>query len=357
MGGINLEPSLTLTLGAKTSLPVSVMDLAGRNVANPAAWTSSNAAVVSVDQGNLNALAIGTGTISASYGGKSANSSITVNEPKLSSITVSPATSSINYGKTQQFTATATTTGGETFVLQTGSVTWASSQFAVATIGATGLATAQAITGITGITAKAFGVTSSPATLNVTAPAVASITLTPALISLPVGGTQVFTATAKDANGIVIPGVTFTWASSLPTIASVGPSGIATGAAIGTTSITAKSGLITSNVAALTVTDFTLTVLPITTNLIRPSTTNASSSFVATITAINGFAGTVAYSLEGAPVGVTIQILGAGNPSSTLSLNVPATVASSITPYPFKLVATSGTVSRKTDMTLSVTGP
>ena len=357
LGGINLEPSLTLTLGAKTSLPVSVMDLAGRNVANPTAWTSSNAAVVSVDQGNLKALAIGTGTISASYGGKSANSSVTVNEPKLSSITVSPATSTINYGKTQQFTATATTTGGETFVLQTGSVTWASSQFTVATIGATGLATAQAITGSTGITAKAFGITSSPATLNVTAPAVASITLTPALISLPVGGTQVFTATAKDANGIVIPGVTFTWASSPPAIASVGPSGIATGAAIGTTGITAKSGSITSNVAALTVTDFTLTVLPITTGLIRPGTTNASSSFVVTITPINGFAGTVAYSLEGAPAGVTIQILGAGNPSSTLSLNVPATVASSIAPYPFKLVATSGTVSRKADMTLSVTGP
>ena len=96
---------------------------------------------------------------------------------------------------------------------------------------------------------------------------------------------------------------------------------------------------------------------PASTGLIRPSTTNASSSFVATITPINGFAGTVAYSLEGAPAGVTIQILGAGNPSSTLSLNVPATVASSITPYPFKLVATSGTVSRKADMTLSVTGP
>ena len=355
LGGINLESNLTLTLGAKTALPVSVMDLAGRNLANSATWTSSNAAVVSVDQGNLNALAIGTGTISASYGGKSANSSITVNEPKLSSITVSPATATINYGKTQQFTATATTTGGETFTLQTGSVTWASSQFAVATIGATGLATAQAITGSTSITAKAFDVTSSPATLNVTAPAVASITVTPTPVSILVGGTQGFTAIAKDLNGIAIPSVTFTWASSLPTIASIGPTGIATGVAIGTTSITAKSGLITSNVATLTVTDFALTVLPTALTVLRPAI--ISGNFTATITPINGFAGTVAYSLEGAPAGVTIQIVGAGNPASTLSLNVPATVLSSITPYPLKLVATSGTVTRKADMTLSVTGP
>jgi trimeric autotransporter adhesin len=356
LGGINLEPSLPLTLGAKTNLPVSIMDLAGHNVANPATWTSSNAAVVSVDQGNLNALAIGTGTISASYGGKSASSNITVNTPKLSSITVSPATASITYSKTQQFIATATTTGGETFVLQTGSVTWASSQFTVATIGANGLATAQAINGSTIITARAFDVTSSPAVLTVTAPAVASITISPATSSILVGGTQAFTATARDVNGIAIPNQAFTWASSAPTIASIGPTGIATGVAVGTTSITAKSGLISSSPATLSVTDFTLATLPATISLIRPSATNISSSFTATITPINGFAGTVAYSLEGQPVGVTLSIIAAGNPS-TLSLNVPVAVASSITPYPFKLVATSGTVSRKADMTLTITGP
>jgi uncharacterized protein YjdB len=355
LGGINLEPNRSLTLGAKTNLSVSIMDLAGRNLQVPANWTSGNAAVVGVDQGNLNAVATGTTTVTANYGGKSASSNVTVNAPTLSSIAITPATAAVKYGQTQQFTATATTTSGDTFTLQTGNVTWASSVPTVASISANGLATAQSITGATGITASAFGKTSSPVVLNVSAPTIASITITPATANIPVGGTQAFTPTAFDAGGIPIPGVTFTWASSVPTAASIVPAtGIATGVAIGTTSITAKSGLITSNAATLTVTDFTLIALPTALSVLRPAV--VSGNFTATITPINGFIGTIAYSLEGAPPGVTLTTVTASNPS-ILNLNVPVGVLSSIVPYPFKLVATSGTVSRKADMTLTVTGP
>ena len=357
LGGINLEASLSLKLGAKTNLPVSIMDLAGRNLTTAATWTSSNSAVIGVEQGNLNTFTIGSATISASYKGKTASSNITVNTPTLSSIAITPLSGSLKYGQTQQFTATATTTSGETFVLQTANVSWASSLPTVASIAANGLATAQSIAGSTGITASAFGKTSSAATLSVSAPAIATITVTPVTASIPVGGTQAFTATALDIGGLAIPGVIFTWASSAPTVASIAATtGLASASATitGTTNITASANGKTSLPAVLTVTDFTLSTLPTALTILRPATT--SGNFTATFIPINGFAGTVTYSLEGAPVGVTLTTLIATNPS-TLNLTVPASVLSNILPYPFKLVATSGTAIHKTDMSLTITGP
>ena len=239
-------------------------------------------------------------------------------------LTISPSVAALKYGQSQQFTASAISISGETVPLPTLGVNWNSSLPNIASIDTNGLATAKSITGSTSITAMAFGKTSSPAALSVAAPNIASITVTPIGASIAVGGTQVFSATAKDFNGNTIPGATFIWASSLPA-ASINATGVATGLNVGTSSITAKSGLISSNAATLTITDFTLTVLPLTTNLTRPTTTNASSNFSATIKAINGFAGTITYSLEGAPAGVTLTTLIATNPS-TLNLSVPASV-------------------------------
>jgi uncharacterized protein YjdB len=270
-------------------------------------------------------------------------------------VTISPITAALKYGQSQQFTASALSISGEAISLPTGSVTWNSSLPNFATINTNGLVIAQSVTGITNITAKAFGVTSNTVIVNVTAPNVASITVTPISVSIPVGGTQAFTATAFDAGGIAIPGVAFAWTSSLPTIASIGSTtGSATGVAIGTSNITASSGGKSSSPAALTVTDFTLTTLPTALTVVRPAT--ISENFTATFIPINGFAGAVAYSLEGAPAGVTLTPVIATNPS-TLNLTVPASVLSSVVPYPFKLVATSGTAIRKADMTLTVTGP
>jgi hypothetical protein len=374
LGGINLEPSTKMSLGAKTVLPVSIMDLAGRNLQVQANWTSSNTAIVGVDQGNLNAVATGLATISASYGGKSASSNVTVNVPQLLSITITPATAAIKYGQTQQFTATATTTTGESFTLQAGNVTWASSVPAVAIIGANGLAMAQAITGNTNITVTAFGKTSSASVLSVSAPAVATITVAPVTASIPVGGTQAFTANAFDAGGILVPGVVFTWASSAPTVASISVGGLASASTTvpGTTNITASAGGKTSLPAVLTVTDFTLTSLPapLTFSVIRvlPATTTALP-LTGIVTTIAGLTGTVTYSLDPltVPVGVTLTPplitpvpLSPTAASSPMTLNIATTVVSSVVPYVFNLVATSNTVptiKHTLPITLTITGP
>ncbi len=87
------------------------------------------------------------------------------------------------------------------------------------------------------------------------APSISTIDVTPATASKQVGQTQQFTAVAKDASGNVISGVTFTWSSSDPNIATVNNSGLATAVAAGTATITAtaggKSGSATFNVTPM----------------------------------------------------------------------------------------------------------
>lgn len=68
-----------------------------------------------------------------------------------------------------------------------------------------------------------------------------SVEVAPAAAAIGVGATRQLEATVKDADGAVLPGRTVTWASSSPTVASVSVSGLVTGAAAGTATITATS--------------------------------------------------------------------------------------------------------------------
>ena len=84
--------------------------------------------------------------------------------------------------------------------------------------------------------------------------AVASIAVTPTSASIFVGGTQSYTATAKNSSGTAVAGTTFTWTSKDTNVATIDSNGNALGVAAGTTQITASSGSITSPPVTLTVT-------------------------------------------------------------------------------------------------------
>jgi uncharacterized protein YjdB len=77
----------------------------------------------------------------------------------------------------------------------------------------------------------------SAATVTVTVGAV-TVTLTPGAATLPVGGTSLYAAAASD-NGAAVPNPQITWASSVPTIASVSSNGTVTAHAPGTARIVA----------------------------------------------------------------------------------------------------------------------
>jgi hypothetical protein len=89
---------------------------------------------------------------------------------------------------------------------------------------------------------------------NSPAQTVSSITLTPPAPSIQVHQTQPFVATATDASGAPISGLTITWTSSNPSVASINSSGLASGLAQGTTTITATDGTVPSNPITLVVT-------------------------------------------------------------------------------------------------------
>jgi uncharacterized protein YjdB len=178
--------------------------------------------------------------------------------PAITRIEVTPATAAIDVGQTQSFTARAfSNVGGPEIEVLNVSFIWDSSDPTKATVapttGRTTVATAL-MPGSTTIRARAGG-QQGTATLNINAPppVLTSIEVTPTSANIAVGGTQQFTATAFDQNHNVMPGVTFTWASSDTNVATIDQNGLATGVSQGTTFVTASSGSVTSNQATLNV--------------------------------------------------------------------------------------------------------
>lgn len=86
-----------------------------------------------------------------------------------------------------------------------------------------------------------------------TGPRVATIVVSPTASTIGfLGSNQQFTARAEDASGAVLTGVTFTWTTGNPAVATVDQSGRATALSAGTAQISASAGGITGQ-ASLTV--------------------------------------------------------------------------------------------------------
>lgn len=167
----------------------------------------------------------------------------------VATVVVTPATNNlVSIGATVQLSAVARDASGNTIPGK--SFTWSSSAIAVATVSISGIATAVA-NGTASITATTDGVQGT-ASLSV-APVTSTIEVTPAIGELnSIGATLQFSAVAKDGNGNVIAGKTFTWSTSATPIATVDAvTGIATAVASGTATITASADGVDGN-ASLT---------------------------------------------------------------------------------------------------------
>ena len=170
----------------------------------------------------------------------------------ISRIEVTPASATIDNGAKQQFTAKAYNANGD--VIPGVIFFWQSSNTSVATIDQNGLATSLS-PGTTEITASARGVQSPPATLTVrdVNRVLTRVDVTPNPATIPVSGTQQFTAHGFDQFGNEIAGLTFAWESTDTTVATIDQSGLASGLHQGQTTIKATSGGVTGT-ATLNVT-------------------------------------------------------------------------------------------------------
>ncbi|HWQ29066.1 MAG TPA: Ig-like domain-containing protein, partial [Dehalococcoidia bacterium] len=148
VAAVSVQPaSASLTAGGSLQLTAAASDSNGYAVGGASfAWSSSNTAVATVNQsGVVTAVAQGSATMTASSGGKTAASSISVAgssvlPPPVATVTVQPSSLSLTVGQTAQLGVVLKDANGNTLTGR--SVTWSSSNPSVATVSASGLVTA-----------------------------------------------------------------------------------------------------------------------------------------------------------------------------------------------------------------------
>ena len=218
------------------------------------AWSSSNMMVATIDESGL-AMGVGTGeaVITATVDDVPGTATLVVTEPPpvVSSVTVSPSMASIETGETQQFEAMALTSDG--MAIPGVTFAWTSSDMMVATIDDAGLATGVGA-GDAVITATVDNVSGTAMlTVSVPPPVVSSVTVSPSAMTMVVGGTFQFSATALTAVGMELPEVTIVWSSDDAEVASVDDTGLVTAVVAGTAMITASADGVTSMPATVIV--------------------------------------------------------------------------------------------------------
>ncbi len=272
-------------------------DGTAQDLTNQVTWSSSNGGIATISSvGLATGIAAGTTTITASRGGATDTSDLTVTNATLSSITVTPASSSIVKATTQQFTAIGTFSDSTTQDL-TSIVVWSSTATAVATIsntGSRGLASGIA-PGVTTIRATSAGRTGQT-TLTVTEATLVSIAITPANPSLAKGFKLQFTAIGTFSNATTQNVTTLvTWTSSSNSIASISGSGLVTAKAVGTSTIRAtRTGVVGTTL--LTSTNATLTAIVVT-----PATLTLAIGQSSQLTAVGTFS-------NGTTLDITTQV-------------------------------------------------
>ncbi|MNG91808.1 gamma-glutamyl-gamma-aminobutyrate hydrolase [compost metagenome] len=264
----------SIALGTKTQLQAvaTFTDNSSQNVSSLVQWSSSNAAVASVNsQGVVTGAGVGQVTISATFGSISRSATLTVTNAITTSIQITPAAKSLPKGTKQQYQAMATFSDNSSQDL-TSQVDWDSSDSNVATIDLVGEATAFN-EGNTVISAKFQSVTSNTATLEVTDATltVGGLTITVPPLTLAAGQSSQLAASGAYGDGTT-KDVTHDvhWSSSDPAIATVSLTGLVTAVAPGTATIT---GTLDGQSATLSVTvtnatlnagGLTITVPPVT---------------------------------------------------------------------------------------------
>jgi len=259
------NPSIANGTSQQFAATGTYTDNATQDLTSSATWSSSNTGVASISNaagsnGLASSVSQGTVTITATSGTILGSTSLTVTPAALVSIAVIPANASIANGTGQQFAATGTYTDNSTQPLTT-MVTWSSSNSGVVSIsnasGSNGLASSvsQGAVTITATLGAIFGST----TLTVTPAALVSIAVTPVAPTIVDRTTEQFTATGTYTdNSIQNLTASVTWTSSDTTIASIsnasGSNGLATAVGVGSTSISAALGGVTSPSAMLTAT-------------------------------------------------------------------------------------------------------
>jgi uncharacterized protein YjdB len=331
-------------------------DSTTQNMILQATWASGTAAVATVSnavgsKGLATAVDAGMSTINATWNGISGATVLTVTPKTLDSITVTPSVDTIIAGTTRRLTATGNYSDASTADL-TATVTWSTSNAPVATVSNAGMTKGTA-TGValgTATITATLGLVAGTSTLNVSANAITSITVTPAMPSIAAGTTQQFVATANLTGGGTQDITELaSWSTSAPFVTSVsnadGSRGLVTGLIAGMANITASYNMVSSNAAALTVTNATLSSIAITTTSSTTVPNGIDPAFIAIGTYSDGSTQTITALLTWASSDTNVAtISNAGGTEGNAETLMAGTT---------NITATDGTVTGMTTLTVT----
>lgn len=241
------SPTASVNVGSPLTLKATAEDASGKPLSDwIVVWSSSDSSVATVSStGAVSSYKTGQATITASAGGKQAQTTLIANPAIVASVVIAVNASTIQVGQTTQAVAMALDSAGNQ--ISGRAVTWTSAKPSVASVSSLGVITG-VDTGTTKITATVDGVAGS-ATETVGGATVANLSVTLDKSTIPVGSTAQATAVATDASGNVLTGRTVTWASSNTSIATVSNVGVVTAVGTGTVSI---SGTVDTKTASAT---------------------------------------------------------------------------------------------------------
>ncbi|MDO4335639.1 MAG: Ig-like domain-containing protein [Bacteroidales bacterium] len=225
------KTALTLKATESETLVATVLPADATN--KTVTWSSSDATIATVDaNGKVTAVKVGTATITATAGGKSATCAVTVEATAAESVTLNYSVYSLKVTESVNLEATvlpASTTDK--------TITWTTSDASVATVDANGKVTGVKVGSAT-ITATAKSGVSASCTINVVSTDAGTITLNKTEATLKATETVQLTAT-------ILPETTtdktVKWTTSDAAIATVDANGKVTAVAVGTANITATA--------------------------------------------------------------------------------------------------------------------
>ena len=322
------KASATLKVGETVTLTATVKpdDATEKTIY----WSTSDASVAMVSGGVVTAMKVGTATITANAGNKSATCSITVLATPVASVTLDKTSASLKVGETVALTATVRPNDATEKTIY-----WSTSDASVATVSG-GVITAMKVGTVT-ITAKAGDKTASCA-ITVEPTPVTSVTLDKTSVSLKVGQTVTLNATVYPSNAT---DKTVTWSTSNSSVATV-RNGLVTALKIGTATITATAG---DKIATCTI---IVVATPVTSVTLDKTSASLKVGETVTLTATvkpdDATDKTVSWSTSDATVAevsdgvVTTKKIGSatitatvGNKSATCSITVIATPITTVT--------------------------
>ena len=321
-----------------------------RNLTNTVAWSSSNASVATVSStGVASGVVAGMVTIQAQFGSVTGQAPLTVTTATLSSVAVSPTTSTISVGNTQQFTLTGTFTDGSMQNV-TSAASWTSSAPSTASISSAGLARGASV-GSVQFTGTYGGRGATTGVVQVTAASLVSVAVSPNSAQIADGATQQFTLTGTYSDGTTSDlSASATWTSSAPGTATIGAmTGLATGVTTGGVQFTATYNGQSATTGTVQITPAALVSIAITPTMAQIAK-GTSQQFVATGTYSDGSTSNISSSVTwGSSNGSAVSInatglatgVGVGSTQITASFSGQSASVSGIQGTPATLVSLS----------------